>query len=155
MIVNWMKLERALESYAVGLRRRFGITGLQLAILRILSERPEHALAALRKSLVLHPATLGQAIDELRVLGLCTVRTNPADRRARVVAITDKGTGIVREALAVACAVERYGPRAGSWSSVNAGSFRFQCHGNRHGRAAPGKTARRRRQQRGLADRGQ
>ncbi|MDB5506863.1 MAG: hypothetical protein JWR75_1501 [Devosia sp.] len=98
VIVNWMKLERALEGYAVGLRRQFGITGLQLAILRILSERPEHALAALRKSLVLHPATLGQAIDELRVMGLCTVRTNPADRRARVVAITEKGAGIVREA---------------------------------------------------------
>ena len=32
-------------------------------------------LAALRKMLVMHPATLGQAIDALRKKELCTVRT--------------------------------------------------------------------------------
>ena len=97
-IVAWVRLERALETYALDLRRRFGITPLQLAVLTILSERPQLPLAALRKSLVAHPATLGQAIDALRVKGLCLVRRDQEDKRARVVAITPEGHAVVRAA---------------------------------------------------------
>lgn len=97
-IVAWVRLERALDSYGVELRRRFGITPLQLAVLGILAERPQLPLAALRKSLVAHPATLGQAIDALRVKGLCLVRRDQEDRRARVVAITPEGAAVVRDA---------------------------------------------------------
>ena len=92
-IVAWVRLERALEIYGAQLRRRFGITPLQLAVLAILSERPQLPLAALRKSLVAHPATLGQAIDALRVKGLCEVRRDQEDKRARLVAITPEGAG--------------------------------------------------------------
>jgi DNA-binding MarR family transcriptional regulator len=87
-IVSWVRLERALEAFHLELRQRFGITGLQLAVLRILAERPRLPLAALRKALVAHPATLGQAIDGLRRRELVTVRTDAADRRARNVALT-------------------------------------------------------------------
>lgn len=97
-IVAWVRLERALESYGAELRRRFGVTPLQLAVLTILSERPQLPLAALRKSLVAHPATLGQAIDALRVKGLCQVRRDQEDKRARVVAITPEGAAVVKDA---------------------------------------------------------
>jgi DNA-binding MarR family transcriptional regulator len=90
-MVAWVRLERAMESFNLTLRRDFGITGLQLAVLRILAERPALPLAALRKTLVMHPATLGQAVDELRDNGLCTVTHNPQDRRARLVALTEAG----------------------------------------------------------------
>lgn len=90
-IVAWVRLERALEAFNLELRQRFGITGLQLAVLRILAERPQLPLAALRKALVMHPATLGQAIDALRRTELCSVRRDPDDRRARLVALTPKG----------------------------------------------------------------
>ena len=97
-IIAWIRLDRAIESFNVTLRQDFGITGLQLAVLRILAERPALPLAALRKTLVMHPATLGQAVDELRTMGFCEVRTNPKDKRARLVAITPKGTALLEKA---------------------------------------------------------
>jgi DNA-binding MarR family transcriptional regulator len=97
-IVAWVRLDRAFETFNLELKRRFGLTGLQLAILRILAERPTLPLAALRKALVMHPATLGQAVDELRVKGLCTVGRDPTDRRARLVALTAKGEALLEQA---------------------------------------------------------
>src|SRR3954471_22882238 len=97
-IVAWVRLDAAIQNFNQNLRKEFGITGLQLGVLRILGERPTIPLAALRKSLVMHPATLGQSIDELRVLGLCTVDRDPRDKRARVIAITDKGKELMARA---------------------------------------------------------
>ena len=96
--VAWVRLERAMDAFHLALKRDHGITGLQLAVLRILAERPRLPLAALRKALVMHAATLGQAIDALRVKGLVTVRTDPRDRRARMVGLTDKGTQLLARA---------------------------------------------------------
>src|SRR6185437_4055336 len=97
-IVAWVRLERAIDGFNLELKQKFSLTGLQLAVLRILAERPMLPLAALRKALVMHPATLGQAVDELRVKGLCTVRSNPDDRRARVVSLTPEGEALLAEA---------------------------------------------------------
>lgn len=93
--VAWVRLERAMAAFEADLKKRFGITGLQLQVLRICAERPQLPLAALRKALVMHPATLGQSIDELRRMDLVTVRTDPNDRRARLVGLTDKGSELV------------------------------------------------------------
>ena len=97
-IVAWVRLETAIQGFNQQLRKQFGITGLQLAVLRILGERPSLPLAALRKSLVMHPATLGQSIDELRTMGLCTVSRDSRDKRARVVAITEAGKALMERA---------------------------------------------------------
>ncbi len=94
-IVAWVRLDRAFENLNAELKRRYGITGLQLAVLRILSERPQLPLAALRKALVMHPATLGQAIDKLRVMGLVTVRRDAVDKRSRIVALTPGGQEMI------------------------------------------------------------
>ena len=98
VIVAWVRLDAALQNFNQHLKKQFGITGLQLSVLRILGERPALPLAALRKSLVMHPATLGQSIDELRVMGLCTVTRDPRDKRARQVAITDAGKALMLQA---------------------------------------------------------
>ena len=97
-IVAWVRLERATEAFHADLKKRFGITGLQLSVLRICAERPQLPLAALRKALVMHPATLGQSIDELRGMELVTVTRDPRDKRARQVAITDKGRELMARA---------------------------------------------------------
>ena len=94
-LVAWLRLDSAIAALHLELKQRHGITGLQLAVLHILSERPHMALAALRKGLDMHAATLGQSIDDLRRLDLCIVRTDPRDRRARLVAITQKGLDLV------------------------------------------------------------
>ncbi|MBK8084663.1 MAG: MarR family transcriptional regulator [Devosia sp.] len=96
-LVAWVRLERAMEAFSAELRTRHGITALQHAVLVTCSERPQLPLAALRKTLVAHPATLGQAIDELRRKELVTVRTDPKDRRARLVGLTDKGVAVLAE----------------------------------------------------------
>jgi DNA-binding MarR family transcriptional regulator len=97
-VVAWVRLDAAIQNFNQMLRKDFGITGLQLAVLRILGERPALPLAALRKALVMHPATLGQSIDELRTLGLASVSRDPRDKRARLVAITDKGKELMTRA---------------------------------------------------------
>lgn len=97
-IVAWVRLDQAIVNFNQMLRKEFGITGLQLAVLRILGERPALPLAALRKSLVMHPATLGQSIDELRVRELVTVTRDARDKRARTVALTDKGRELMSRA---------------------------------------------------------
>jgi len=97
-IVAWLRLEQALQGFAVALRRDYGITALQLAVLRLLGERPALPLAALRKTLVMHPATLGQSIDELRRLGLVSVAREARDRRARTVALTEAGRALMARA---------------------------------------------------------
>ena len=98
VLVAWVRLDAAIQNFNQMLRKEFGITGLQLAVLRILGERPSIPLAALRKSLVMHPATLGQSIDELRTMGLCTVDRDSRDKRARMVTITDKGKELMARA---------------------------------------------------------
>ncbi|MEQ1769408.1 MAG: MarR family transcriptional regulator [Devosia sp.] len=97
-IVAWVRLDQAIQAFNLRLRREFGITGLQLAVMRILGERPQLPLAALRKSLVMHPATLGQSIDELRAMDLVTVARDSRDKRARVVALTEKGRDLMTRA---------------------------------------------------------
>lgn len=97
-MVAWLRLERAAAAFQLDLKRRFGITGLQLSVLHILAERPQIPLAALRKALVMHVATLGQSIDEMRRMGLVSVRSDPRDRRARLVALTEAGSALLAEA---------------------------------------------------------
>ena len=46
-MVAWVRLDQAIQSFNQMLRREYGITGLQLAVLRILGERPQLPLAAL------------------------------------------------------------------------------------------------------------
>lgn len=98
VIVAWTRLEKAMASFELALRRKHGITALQLSVLALCAERPQLPLAALRKTLVMHAATLGQAIDALRLMGLVTVRTDPRDRRARMVGLTEKGAAVVQDA---------------------------------------------------------
>ena len=97
-IVAWVRVGRALEGFELELKRRVGITSLQLSVLALCAERPQLPLAALRKSLVMHAATLGQSIDDLRLKGLVQVRPDPNDRRARSVSLTDKGAELLHAA---------------------------------------------------------
>lgn len=94
-IVAWVKLDRALQDFEKRLKGEHAVTLLQLAVLHILTERPHMPLSALRRTLVMHPATLGQSIDDLRRKRLCRVTTDPEDRRARHIAITETGLALV------------------------------------------------------------
>lgn len=69
---SWVRLNDARAEFNRHLRAEYGITGGQLAILRIIAEG-ETTLLDLRRRLVMHPATLGQLVERVARLGLVSV----------------------------------------------------------------------------------
>src|SRR5262245_48094228 len=85
----WTRLDAALAACNRTLDRDHGVTGAQLAMLRLVDEwaRPSVPLAVLRDRLVMHPATLGQLLDRLAARHLVDLSPDPADRRRRLVTV--------------------------------------------------------------------
>lgn len=108
-IRSWLRLDQAFVRFNRHLRERHGVTGVQLAMLRILSERPV-TLAELRQSLAMHPATLGQLIDRLARMGLVDRRSSPDDRRRRLVEPTSRGRQLLATAPLAGPVRLRYQP---------------------------------------------
>ena len=108
-IRGWLRLDQAFARFNRHLRERHGVTGAQLAMLRILSERPV-TLAELRQGLAMHPATLGQLIDRLVRLGLVDRRSSPDDRRQRLVEPTMRGLQLLAAAPLAGPVRLRYQP---------------------------------------------
>jgi MarR family transcriptional regulator, temperature-dependent positive regulator of motility len=116
----WTRLDAAIGAFNRRLEREHGVTGAQLAILRIVREwgRSEPvsraaggvALSALRERLVMHPATLGQLLDRLAARGLVDVSPDPGDRRRRLVRLTAEGERTVRAAPLAGPVRLRYQP---------------------------------------------
>ena len=94
----WVRLDRAFAEFNRHLRGTCGITGAQLALLRLIDEIGTATLAELRGRLVMHPATLGQMVERLHHRGLVALEPDPEDRRRRRTGLTREG----RETLAVA-----------------------------------------------------
>jgi DNA-binding MarR family transcriptional regulator len=97
-IRSWLRLERAFAAFNRELRATVGLTGAQLAMLRIVAEVGPTTLAGLRERLRLHPATLGQLVDRLREKSLVRLSVDPDDARRRVVELTGEGEHALREA---------------------------------------------------------
>jgi DNA-binding MarR family transcriptional regulator len=93
----WLRLNDAMARFNRYLRAEFGITGGQLAILRIVAES-ETTLLDLRRRLVMHPATLGQLVERVAKLGLVSVEVAEDDRRSRRIRLTEKGSAVLRDA---------------------------------------------------------
>jgi DNA-binding MarR family transcriptional regulator len=86
-----------MEAFNRELARRHGVTGAQLAMLRIVGEQPL-TLAELRSRLVMHPATIGQLIERMQRQGLVDRSVSPDDRRRRLVRPTAKGRQLLQAA---------------------------------------------------------
>jgi len=93
----WYRLDEAFSAFNRHLRQRYGVTGIQLAMLRILAEQPR-TIAELRARLAMHPATIGQLLDRLERAGLVTLGPDPADRRRRQVEVTADGQKLLSSA---------------------------------------------------------
>jgi DNA-binding MarR family transcriptional regulator len=93
----WVRLDQAFAGFNRHLRDRHGVTGPQLAMLRIAAEQPL-TLAELRARLIMHPATLGQLIERMERQGLVTTQPSERDRRRRLVEPTDRGRRLLAEA---------------------------------------------------------
>lgn len=93
----WWDLEQARSAYNADLMRDHGITGAQLALLRIIAEREPTSIRALRTELAWHPASLGQAAQRLADRGLLDSTVDPDDRRRRVLRLTDAARRLLAE----------------------------------------------------------
>lgn len=93
----WMRLSDALAAFDRHLRSEFGVTGGQLAILRIIAEG-EITLAELKTRLAMHPATLGQIVNRIERLELLAVEPLATDRRRRTLRLTDRGRELLERA---------------------------------------------------------
>ncbi len=91
----WVRLDAAFVRFNRQLRHEHGITGAQLAVLRIVAEQEGITLAMLRQQLIMHPATLGQLVDRLAGQDLVEVGPHPDDRRRRRVQLTPAGRTVL------------------------------------------------------------
>ncbi len=95
----WTRLDQAFAGLNRALERDHGVTGAQLALLRLVREwDPPVPLGDLRGRLVMHPATLGQLLDRMAARGLVALTADPADRRRRLVDLTPAGRRLTDEA---------------------------------------------------------
>jgi DNA-binding MarR family transcriptional regulator len=97
----WTRLDQAIAAFNRALEREHGVTGAQLAVVRLLREWAGDGtlpLSDMRARLVMHPATLGQLLDRLAVRRLVSIEPDPADRRRRLVGLTAAGRRLVDRA---------------------------------------------------------
>ncbi|MDQ7909605.1 MarR family transcriptional regulator [Phytohabitans sp. ZYX-F-186] len=109
----WTRLDAAIGAFNRHLEREHGVTGAQLAILRIVREWSGAgglALSAMRERLVMHPATLGQLLDRLATRGLVEVSPDRGDRRRRLVRLTGAGQRLLDAAPLAGPVRLRYQP---------------------------------------------
>src|SRR5215472_15508045 len=97
-IRSWLRLDTAFVQFNHFLRHAYGVTGAQLAMLRLIDESAPVTLASLRAQLAMHPATLGQLVERLEKLGLVERSIAPADRRQRLVTVTKLGRHLLERA---------------------------------------------------------
>jgi DNA-binding MarR family transcriptional regulator len=97
-IRSWLRLDIAFAQFNRYLQRTYGVTGAQLAMLRLIHEADPAPLATLRTQLAIHPATLGQLVARLEKLRLVRLSPAPQDRRSRLVSVTGEGRQLLARA---------------------------------------------------------
>jgi DNA-binding MarR family transcriptional regulator len=75
--------------------RSLGITGPQARLLLSLDRYPNENQAFYAERLEIEPITLTRIVDRLEDTGWVERQADPADRRARILHLTDKSRGIV------------------------------------------------------------
>lgn len=88
---NSRQLRRLFDERVRGL----GITGPQARLLLSLERNPGENQAFYAERLEIEPITLTRIVDRLEEAGWIERRSDPADRRARILHLTDKSRGIV------------------------------------------------------------
>lgn len=77
--------------------RSLGLTGPQARLLLSLERAPDQNQAFYAERLDIEPITLTRIVDRLEDAGWIERQTDPADRRARILHLTDKSRGIVMQ----------------------------------------------------------
>jgi DNA-binding MarR family transcriptional regulator len=99
-----------------------GINGREAAVLRVINAGRSVSQGDIARALDVDRTTMVTLIDDLQVKGLVERSQDPEDRRKNVVALTDSGHSVVREAASAAGKAER--EFLGPLSAVEAAQFK-------------------------------
>ncbi len=104
-------VNHALESTSRRMRSRFGVTGPERMVVRLVGRYPGISAGDLARILLVHPSTLTGLLKRLVARGILTRRSDAVDARRALFALTPKGAsldvvkkGTVEAALTVALA---------------------------------------------------
>ena len=84
-------LDHALHRVSKRMASSLGVTGPQRLVLRTLDRRPDSTAGSLAKALHLHPSTMTGLLARLERQRLIQRTTDPADRRATRLTLTESG----------------------------------------------------------------
>lgn len=92
------KVEKYLLLYSQKIQKKYGVTGPQLGVLRIVSKNSRIKLTALAKILGLHITTVDGFVERLYKKKLIKKRRGKNDKRSVEISISEKGEKILNEA---------------------------------------------------------
>ena len=109
-VLEFMKLlwavDHGLQSVSKRMESRFGITGPQRLVVRIVGRFPGISAGALAGVLHVHPSTLTGVLRRLETRGMLVRRSDPKDARRALFGLTPRGrkmdtlrTGTVEQAV--------------------------------------------------------
>jgi len=79
--------------------KRYGINPTEFAVLELLYSKGEQPIQKIGKKILLASSSITYVIDQLEKKGLVQRIDCPADRRSKLVSITDKGKKFMEEAF--------------------------------------------------------
>jgi DNA-binding MarR family transcriptional regulator len=100
------RLWRATHTRTAELLDSVGLTPALFALLNVIGAREGAIQQELGSALGIDRSTMVSLIDQLESAGLATRRPSPTDRRAREIAITSRGRGLLRRARGLISQVE-------------------------------------------------
>ena len=92
------KIERCAQDYSQQLQHKYGITGPQLGVLRIIAEGSHTTLTDLSSTMNLHITTVDSFIERLHKRKLIRKRRGKDDKRSIEISVTEAGKKILEEA---------------------------------------------------------
>jgi MarR family transcriptional regulator, organic hydroperoxide resistance regulator len=89
-------VDHGLQSTSKRMESELGVTGPQRLVIRIVGQRPGIAAGELADVLHVHPSTLTGVLGRLERRGFLVRKTDPADKRRSLIALTIKGSKLDR-----------------------------------------------------------
>jgi MarR family transcriptional regulator, organic hydroperoxide resistance regulator len=89
-------IDHGLQRVSKRMRQRFGITGPQRLVIRVIGRFPGISAGDLAATLVLHPSTLTGVLARLATAGLVARTPDPGDRRRVRLTLTARGRAVDR-----------------------------------------------------------
>jgi len=99
----WMKAGRAVREYALLRIEEAGLGESDFRVLEVLLHGGPMPVNTIGPKVNLNPGSVSVAVDRLHKKGLVTRTEDTADRRVRMVSLTDKGDHLIRKVFAEHC----------------------------------------------------